>query len=84
MKAMLAGLLALSLVGAATQVQAKTITSSQGNANENSAAGVAGTAPAANNSTRQAENQISDTKQPSKKVLKKTQIKPPPPLHDPN
>lgn len=78
---------ALSVAGlslASGAAMAKTVTSSQGNADQKSVAGVAGPATAAENSNPDHKVAQTDTKQPSKKVLKKTEIKPPPPLHDPN
>ena len=75
--------IALAVLVAAFSIPAaaKTITSSQGNANERSVAGVAGPAVAANNSgTAQAKA----SSQPSRKALKKSRIRTPPPMHDPN
>ena len=64
----------------ASAATAKTITSSQGNANDKSVAGVAGTSVAARNSGPQAQTST----QPNRKSLKKSKVKTPPPLHDPN
>jgi|GEM_PF-5435777 len=58
---------------------AKTVTSSHSNADETSVIGVAGPAPAGNKPVL-----ATDTSQPSKKALKKSKIKAPPPMHDPN
>lgn len=60
---------------------AKTVTSSHSNPNENSVIGVAGPAPAGNRPV--AANGHSSA-QPSNKALKKSKIKSPPPMHDPN
>jgi hypothetical protein len=60
---------------------AKTITTTQGNANEQSTAAVAGPAQAANNT---AMAQVKHSTRPGKKALMRSKIKPPPPLHDPN
>jgi hypothetical protein len=54
------------------------VTIPQKNANEQAVNAVAGTPP-----TRHAMNDKSSA-QPSKKVLRKSRITPPPPLHDPN
>jgi hypothetical protein len=59
---------------------AKTVNGGQGNANDRSVAAVAGPTKAAN-SAKADEN---STKQPSKAELKKSKVKAPPPLHDPN
>ncbi len=59
---------------------AKTVTSSHSNANETSVIGVAGPAPAGNKPVA-AKDQSA---QPSKTALKKSKIKTPPPMHDPN
>jgi hypothetical protein len=60
---------------------AKTVTSSQGNANDKSVAAVAGSVAAANNSGQAADT---SSAQPAKKALKKSKVKAPPPMHDPN
>jgi hypothetical protein len=60
---------------------AKTVTSSHSNANETSVIAVAGPAPAGNKPVA-AKDQSSA--QPSKTALKKSKIKTPPPMHDPN
>jgi hypothetical protein len=62
-----------------TAASAKTVTTSQGNANDQSVVGVAGPAPVPNKPVTNASSP-----QPSKKALKKSKIKAPPPLHDPN
>jgi hypothetical protein len=67
---------------AALAAHAKTITASQGDANDKSVAGVAGPAAAARASQPQASAQAAT--QPGKKALKKAKVTPPPPMHDPN
>jgi hypothetical protein len=83
---------ALSLASAAAT--ARTVINPPRSANEQSVNGVAGPPPAKTKGVRrepdrpqQQEVATADDKsspQPSKKVLKKTRITPPPPLHDPN
>jgi len=57
---------------------AKTVTTSQRNANDQSVNAVAGPPPA-NTMARD-----KSSAQPSKKALRKSKIRTPPPLHDPN
>jgi len=84
------------LSGASLTVTARTITASQGDANENSVAGVAGPAVAANASgpprnlahrpQQPADQAPSDqaSGQPGNKAPKKAGVTPPPPMRDPN
>jgi len=65
---------------ASVAVTARTVTNPPRNANEQSVNGVAGPPPAKKVATADDKSSV----QPSKKVLKKTRITPPPPLHDPN
>jgi hypothetical protein len=65
---------------ASVAAAAKTVTTSQGNADATSTAGVAGPAVAANNS----QPDTTPAAHPGKKALKKAKITPPPPMHDPN
>lgn len=81
----------MALVPAAvTATHARTITSSQGNADQKSVAGVAGPAMAAQNSnpdaaaSKEAPAGRASVTHPSKKSLKKVRVTPPPPMHDPN
>lgn len=74
-----------------TGVSAKTVTTTPRSANEQSVNGVAGPPPAKGvrrEPDRPQQSVVSandkSSAQPSKKVLKKTKIIPPPPLHDPN
>jgi len=63
---------------ATVAASAKTVTTSQRNANDQSVNAVAGPPPA---------NTVARDKssaQPSKKALRKSKIRTPPPLHDPN
>jgi hypothetical protein len=60
---------------------AKTVTSSHSNSDETSVIGVAGPAPAGNKPVAAKET---SSAQPSKSLLKKSKIKTPPPMHDPN
>jgi hypothetical protein len=69
---------ALAAAFSVTAASAKTVTIPQKNANEQAVNAVAGPSP-----VRHAESDKSST-QPSKKVLRKSRITPPPPLHDPN
>jgi hypothetical protein len=59
---------------------AGTVTNPPRGANEQSVNGVAGPPPA----RKVASVDDKSSAQPSKKVLKKTKVTPPPPLHDPN
>jgi len=69
----------LSLFAPSPEVMAKTVNGAAGKtANEASVIGVAGPAP------RKASAQPDRASQPSKKVLRKMKISPPPPMHDPN
>jgi hypothetical protein len=73
----------IALVPVATlAASAKTITSSQGTADQKSVAGVAGPAAAAQASGQNPADQ--STQHPGKKALKKVKVTPPPPMHDPN
>jgi hypothetical protein len=65
---------------ASVAVTARTVTTTPRSANEQSVNGVAGPPPAKKVAT--AGDKASA--QPSKKVLKKARVTPPPPLHDPN
>lgn len=71
-------LVAFSLASVAAT--AKTVTNTPRSTNEQSVNGVAGPPPA----KKVASADDKSSAQPSKKALKKTKIKPPPPLHDPN
>ena len=71
--------LVIAFFSAATlAATARTVTNPQGNANEQSVNAVAGPPPAPH-----AVNDKSSA-QPSKKALRKSKIRTPPPLHDPN
>ena len=60
---------------------ARTVTTSQGRtANEQSVNAIAGPPPA----KRVASNDDKSSAHPGKKALKRTKVKPPPPMHDPN
>jgi hypothetical protein len=72
----LVGVLSLGVLAAS----AKTVTVPQKD-NDRVVAGVSGATPGKNNADAAAPG---NTAQPSKKELKKTKIKTPPPLHDPN
>lgn len=81
----------VALIPAAVMAaHARTITSSQGNADQKSVAGVAGPAMAAQNSnqdvaaSKEAPASRASVAHPSKKALKKVRVTPPPPMHDPN
>jgi hypothetical protein len=79
----------LALIPAAVMTaHARTMTSSQGNADQKSVAGVAGPATAAQNSNRDASKEApadrASVAHPSRKSLKKVRVTPPPPMHDPN
>ncbi len=71
----LVAVLSLATVAAS----AKTVTMSAKNANEQSVNGVAGPPPA-----RKVADADKSSAQPSKAELKKSKIKTPPPMHDPN
>ena len=60
---------------ATVAVSAKTVTMPAKNPDEQSVNGVAGPPPA---------KKSADTAQPSKAALKKSKVKTPPPMHDPN
>jgi hypothetical protein len=62
---------------AAVAASAKTVTMPAKNPNEQSVNAVAGPPPAANAGDK-------SSAQPSKKALRKSKVKTPPPLHDPN
>ena len=64
----------------AIAVTAKTVTTTRANPNEQSVVGVAGPAP----SRKVSDLHDKSSAQPSKKVLKKAKVIPPPPMHDPN
>jgi hypothetical protein len=70
-------LVAFSL--ASVSVTAKTVTNPPRSTNEQSVNGVAGPPPA-----KKVASDDKSSVQPSKKALKKTKVRPPPPLHDPN
>jgi hypothetical protein len=65
---------------ASVAVTARTVTTTPRSANEQSVNGVAGPPP----TKKVASAEGKSSAQPSKKVLKKTKVTPPPPLHDPN
>ena len=65
-------------LGAAPLSHAKTVTMPAKHPNEQSVNGVAGPTP------KKVVNTDKPSAQPSKATLKKTKIKPPPPMHDPN
>jgi hypothetical protein len=70
--------LAVVFAVATVTASAKTVTTSQGNANDQSVNAVAGPPPV-NSMARD-----KPSAQPSKKALRKSKIRTPPPLHDPN
>ncbi|HEY2008855.1 MAG TPA: hypothetical protein VGH23_07705 [Rhizomicrobium sp.] len=81
----------VALIPAAVMAaHAKTITPSQGNADQKSVAGVAGPAMAAQNSnhdeaaSKRGPAGRASVTHPSKQSLKKVKVTPPPPMHDPN
>ena len=65
---------------ASVSATARTVTTTPRSANEQSVNGVAGPPPAKKVASVDDKSSV----QPSKKVLKRTKITPPPPLHDPN
>jgi hypothetical protein len=73
----LVGVLSLGVLAAS----AKTVTVPQKD-NDRGVAGVSGATPG--KSTANSASQDEAAAQPSKKALKKSKIKPPPPMHDPN
>ena len=79
MKPIAVFVLVAAFAAAGIAAGAKTVTSSHSTADETSVIGVAGPAPAGNKPVA-----VANTSQPSKKALKKTKIKAPPPMHDPN
>lgn len=65
---------------ASVAATARTVTNPPRSANEQSVNGVAGPPPAKKIASANDKSSV----QPSKQVLKKTKVIPPPPLHDPN